>query len=253
LVLNLHGSGEDAEHQMLVNPMAALAKRRHFAVAAPNGAVPFRGGYAWNVPGVPLLGGGPVPDGTSNDELYLLDVIRKVKKTVCTDSRRVYLTGYSGGARMSSQMACDFSHRVAAIAPVAGLRSGVPQQTATGAWEPAPSTCEPRTPVPVLAFHGTADTVNPYTGSNVPRWGYSVESALARWAEVDRCQLGPWTSEVTPSVHLISYWMCSRGASVSLYRREGARHTWPAGGYPDVNAAKLIWSFFAKHALPPKR
>jgi polyhydroxybutyrate depolymerase len=253
LVLNLHGSGSNGGRQMVVSQMAAIADRRHFAVAAPNGAVPFRSGYAWNVPGVPLLGGDPVPEGTPSDERYLLDVIRQVRKTVCTDARRVYLTGFSGGARMSSQMACDFSDRIAAIAPVGGLRSGVPQQTATGAWEPAPSTCEPRKPVPVLAFHGTADDVNPYAGNDVPRWGYSVETALARWAGLNRCTRGPWTSQIIASVQLISYSKCRRGAGVGLYRQEGGGHIWPSGNSTEVIASSLIWRFFAKHELPAKR
>jgi polyhydroxybutyrate depolymerase len=261
LVLNLHQTGDNGQRQMEISQMAAVADRRGFAVAAPNGAVA-QGpdAYAWNVPGVPLLGGTPVPPGTPNDERYLLAVVHEIKKTVCTASKRVYLTGYSGGARMSSQMACDFYAKIAAIAPVSGLRAGVPEQTATGGWKPSAATCRPEEGVPVGAFHGTADPVNPYAGNDDLRWGYGVELALARWARLNRCRRGPKKSGVTASVDLVSYSKCRDTATASLYRQEGAGHTWPGGTGPEIGpidqsitASLLIWRFFRKHSLAERR
>jgi polyhydroxybutyrate depolymerase len=252
LVLNLHGSGGVGEGQMRYSQIAPVADRHRFAVAAPNGAIPFRGGYAWNVPGVPLLNGSPVPPATPSDERYLLDVIATVKRTVCTNPRRVFLTGYSGGARMTSQMACDFSGRIAAIAPVAGLRAGVPRKASSGAWDPAPESCSPKRPVPVLAFHGTADRTNPYAGSNDARWGYGIDAALARWAALDGCAQGPGTSSVTENVDRVSYGRCRKGAAVALYRQRGGEHVWPTTASRGVDANELIWDFFAAHPLPAK-
>jgi polyhydroxybutyrate depolymerase len=256
LVLNLHGSGGDADGQMAVSGFEPAADAKDLAVVAPNGAIPVNGGYAWNVPGVPLATGDPVPAGTPNDERYLLHVIRKAERSVCIDPKRVYFTGYSGGARMSSQMGCDHADQIAAIAPVAGLRSGVPKQGASGAWRPDGRTCRPAQPISVLAFHGTADNVNPFQGSDDSRWGYSVPRALSRWAKLNRCKAGPTTKPATPSVDSIEYRRCRGKASVQLYRAEGAAHTWPGSTATPadqtdqtMSATNKMISFFARHPL----
>ena len=103
------------------------------------------------------------------------DVIDHVAAQACTDSTRVYATGFSGGARMSSLLGCALGLRLAAIAPVSGLRA--PDRT-----------CVTR-PVPVLTFHGLADPQNTYEG-HVPgraAWVESVPDALAAWAAHNAC------------------------------------------------------------------
>jgi polyhydroxybutyrate depolymerase len=252
LVLNLHGSGSRGQAQMDLSALATVADEQGFAVAAPNGAVVLgQDAYAWNVPGVPLVSGQPVPAGTPSDERYLLRVMRAAGETICADADRVYVTGLSGGARMTSQFGCDFSARIAAIAPVAGLRAGVPEQTADGAWRPAKPTCVPDEPLPVLTFHGTGDGTNPYEGNDDARWGYSTEQALARWARLDHCRRGPAARPVTAIVDLVSYSKCRGGSSVALYREAGGAHVWPVAGAPEgaVDASRLIWKFFSRHSL----
>ena len=51
---------------------------------------------------------------------------------------------------MTSTLACVLSDRIAAVAPVAGVRD--------------PEGCEPTRPVPMIAFHGTADEYLAYEG-----------------------------------------------------------------------------------------
>ena len=105
LVLDLHGSGGNGKGQLDASGLAKVADGGGFAVAAPNGGVQQGpASYAWNVPGVPLIANGQLPPaGTPDDERYLLAVIGKVAKTLCTDPRRVYITGLSGGARMTTR------------------------------------------------------------------------------------------------------------------------------------------------------
>lgn len=253
VVFDLHGSGSNGAGQLALSQIEPVADSHRFAVLAPNGAVPASSnGYYWNVPGVPLVTGKPVPPGTPSDERYLVAVLDKTEQTICVNPHRVYMTGFSGGARMTSQMACDHSRLLAAAAPVAGLRAGIPVKQA-GKWSPQPSSCQPQLPVPILAFHGTADTTNPYAGSDDARWGYSVMAALRRWAALDHCTPPPTTTQVTQTEALISYTHCSGGASVSLYRSAGTGHSWP-GGPPSsvptdttIHATSLIWRFFSAH------
>jgi polyhydroxybutyrate depolymerase len=255
LVLTLHGSQSDAVEQLQRSELPASAERHGFLVASPQGYLPAAPGYRWNVPGVTLPPGQP-----PNDEQFLSDVIDFVQAHLCVDGKRVYGTGYSGGGRMISQYACDAPDRLAAIAPVAGLRAGYPITGPDGPM-PDPATCTPRRPVPVITFAGTADPVNPYPGGGAAYWQYGVTQALARWAEINECRRGPRTTPVTEHVDKIYYWACRRDASVVLYRVAGGGHTWPGSEafIPlepilgpvtfEINADELIWRFFRQHSL----
>ena len=252
LVLTLHGSQSDAKEQLVRSELPASAERHGFVVASPQGSLAAPPGYRWNVPGVTLPAGEP-----PNDEAFLVDVIDHLQATLCLDSRRVYGTGYSGGGRMISQLACDVPRRLAAIAPVAGLRAGYPITGPEGP-APDPATCTPSRPVPVIAFAGTADPVNPYAGGGAAYWQYGTETALARWAEINGCRRGPRTVAVTEHVDRVRYSECRRDASVVLYRVEGGGHTWPASEafLPlepvlgpvtfEIDATELIWRFFSR-------
>jgi polyhydroxybutyrate depolymerase len=132
-------------------------------VAYPQAAISDGRGYDWNVPNVPLVGGRPVPKGAANDVSFLEKSITYLESRYCVDAGRVFVTGVSGGGRMASQLGCDASTVIAAIAPVAGLRR--------------PTPCPARRAVPVVAFHGTADPVDPYAGHGQRYWTYSVPEA----------------------------------------------------------------------------
>ncbi|MEU4625725.1 hypothetical protein AB0G04_37845 [Actinoplanes sp. NPDC023801] len=156
---------------------------------------------------------------------------------------------------MISAFACARPERIAAIAPVAGLRAGRPAPRNPG--EPDPSSCTPGRPVPVLAFHGEQDGTNPFAGGGSVYWGYSVPAAQRRWARINGCAPEPRTTAVTAQVSKISYRSCRRGAEVTLYRIADGGHTWP--GTPidngngtvshDIDANRVMWRFFRRHHL----
>jgi polyhydroxybutyrate depolymerase len=238
LVLNLHGSGGTAAEQEVSCGMDALADAQGFIVAYPQGAIPLGAGFAWNVPGQPLLGGQAVPQGAPDDAVFVAAAVAAIGRAYPVDPRRVFATGMSGGARMASQLGCDLSMLVAAVAPVAGLRF--------------PSPCNASRPVPVVAFHGTADTVNPYDGNGQAYWTYSVPSAEQQWAAHDGCGAAPDRSQAAPSVGLTTYSGCAGGAAVSLYTIDGAGHEWPGapGQSTAIDASATMWAFFAAHPFP---
>ena len=249
LVLNLHGSGSTAAQQAGFTGMDATADRDGFIVAYPQGAITSGSGYDWNVPGQPLFGGGAVPASAPDDIAFLATVISTLQEDLCVDTSRVYATGFSGGARMASQLGCDLSGVVAAIAPVSGLR--------------LPAPCPSTRPVPVLTFHGTADPVDPYSGSGQAYWTYSVPIAAQRWAAHNGCGATPAQTEPATGAELTAYSGCSGGADVTLYTIVGEGHEWPGGPAlpakdtgvlgPQSNAANadtLMWQFFSAHPLP---
>lgn len=248
LVLNLHGSGSTVLEQEEFTGMDRTANADGFIVAYPQALIPDGTGFDWNVPGVPLIGGRAVPAKAANDVKFLTRLVGILEQKYCIDPKQVYATGFSGGARETSQLACDDSPPFAAIAPVSGVRH--------------PSPCPTSRPVPVIAFHGSADPIDPLAGNGQPYWTYSVKAAAEGWAAQDRCSKEK-TSKPTRDVILSTYGDCAGGVDVELYEVIGEGHEWPAGpALPPavtsllgaqsnaINANQLIWSFFRRYPLP---
>jgi polyhydroxybutyrate depolymerase len=248
LILNMHGSGSDAAQQEAVSGMDATSDADGFIVAYPQGLIPSGTGFDWNIPGVPLLGGAAVPAGAANDVAFLTDLVPALATRYCIDPRRVFATGLSGGGRISSQLACDSPSTFAAVAPVAGLRY--------------PSPCPASRPVPIIAFHGTADPIDPYNGNGQAYWTYSVPTAAARWGKHNHCASTPKKSSGS-GYTLTTYVRCGAGASVELYSLIGEGHEWPGGPRlpkaitkllgpqsDAVSANNAMWAFFSAHPRP---
>ena len=267
LVLNLHGSSANGPIQMDVSGLRAVADDEDFVVAAPNGAIPLprdplpaAGSWAWNVPGVPTTAGQLPPPTARNDIRFLSRVIDVVSARLCTDSRRTYSTGHSGGARMTSALACYLSDRIAAIAASAGLRAGRPDPDDVTV--PEVEDCRPTRPVPVVTWHGQEDVVNPYPGNGDLRWGYAVPLAVQTWARLNGCRVGPQATTVSEHVTLFEYTHCRQGADVDFYRISNGGHTWPGATEPaaslagpgltsqEIDASQILWDFFEHHPLP---
>jgi polyhydroxybutyrate depolymerase len=233
LVLNLHASAATAAGQESYSGMDATADAHGFIVAYPQGAIPLGSGFAWNVPGVPLSGGGMVPPGSLDDGEFSALAIASIARLHPVDDKRVFATGFSGGAREASQLGCDRASLFAAIGPVSGLRS------------PAPCA---DVPVAVVTLHGDADTENPYDGNGQAYWTYSVPMAAATWAAHDHCAATATRTLATPVMQLTRYDGCAGHAEVDLYTIDGGAHEWPHASDPaNVDANEILWQFFAAH------
>jgi polyhydroxybutyrate depolymerase len=219
LVLNLHGSGGNGAGQAKTSGLEVLGATERFLVASLDAE-----GARWNV---------PVADGRADDVAYAGDVIAHVAGQVCTDESRVYATGFSGGGRMTSLLGCQLGSRLAAIAPVAGLR--------------IPAQCSGRT-VPVLSFHGLADQQNPYDGKATGRgaeWVESVPDALAGWARRNGCKGDAILDDPAGPLSTLRYEGCT-GGDVRLIRIDGLGHRWAR---EEVDTTAVMWEFFTRHRL----
>jgi polyhydroxybutyrate depolymerase len=220
LVLDMHGSGGTAQGQAATSRFEVVAQREGFLVATLQAGAE---GNRWNV---------PITAARPDDVRYVSDVIDHVAARACTDQRRVYATGFSGGARMSSLLACKLNDRIAAIAPMAGLR-----------W---PGPCQGRA-IPVLTFHGLADPQNTYDGHAANRggeWDESVPEALAGWAKHNGCRGEPKLDDPPGPLSTLRYEGCR--AEVQLVRVDGLVHAWARN---EVDATEEMWRFFARHSL----
>jgi polyhydroxybutyrate depolymerase len=261
LVIDLHGYSEGAQIHTAMSGLGPYGDTHGFITVTPEGlgAVPL-----WDT----TIGGA--------DLAFLGDLMDHEEQTLCVDERRVYTTGLSNGAFMTSAVACEYASRVAAVAPVAGISEI--------------QGCAPSRPVPVVAFHGTADQFVSYDGglgpavANLPDpsgagrigdaasagatttpggKGPSIPEITAAWALRNGCVAKPKDTTVTADVTLISF-SCPPGDEVELYRVTGGGHAWPGSEFSakvapvigkttmTISANDIIWKFFQAHPLPSK-
>jgi polyhydroxybutyrate depolymerase len=196
-------------------------------VVFPQGGRPRRSGFEWDHEG---------------DVEYLRALIDWLRDRYPEAERRTCVAGMSGGARMASRFASLQPELVAVLGAVAGLRA------------PAPTALE--YPIRVLAFHGTADRINPFAGSGTERWNESVPEAAAAWAGALGLPSEPTRQELTPHLTRTDFGDPNRAAAVSLFVAQGAGHTWPGSHLPlfplflrlilgrtsqDIDATTEIW------------
>jgi polyhydroxybutyrate depolymerase len=229
LVFSLHGSGGVPQNQVDTSHLDALADRYGFAVIFPAGeytnTVSVR---SWNA---------NVDDGV-NDVQFVRDMIADVAGMVNIDRSRVYASGFSGGARMSSRLACELSDVLAAAAPVAGLQY--------------PDDCTLQRPISIISIHALDDGSNQYTVStnSRPYWRMGVETALDKWRQANGCSLSNDDDRLSQNVTSYTWSDCNGSAEIQFYLRKTGGHTWPdttANSNHDIDATELIWEFFSEH------
>ena len=242
LVISFHGFAEWPAHQMELSGWNALADQNGFIVVYPSGSgFPKR----WKIsdeiatPSDPLI-----------DVQFISDLIDQLGREYNIDHSRIYANGLSNGGGMSFLLACELSEQIAAIGSV------------SGAYLFSPADCNPSRPVPMIAFHGTADPIVPYQGDpssssdirfpSIPEW---VEA----WAEQNGCSLNSVELPSKGEVSGIRYTPCEQNAEVNFYTIDGGGHSWP-GGEPlpewivghttqDIDATQVMWEFLKGYSL----
>ena len=136
LVFDLHGSGGNGRQQAQHSGFTAQADQYGFVVANPNGGIADPDSptdrFYWHVPGVPLIGSVQMPANAPDDVQFFRDAIGQLEQAACVDPARIYVAGFSGGARMASALACDLSEQIAAVAPVAACAQEYRKRTISG-------------------------------------------------------------------------------------------------------------------------
>lgn len=250
LVLGLHGYSSTASEKEFFSGLSPLSENSEggFIVAYPQAitspAMPQAHWNAWQLPS-------PEPD----DVAFVAQLIDQLQSQLCIARDRVYAKGASNGAMMAVRLACSLPDRIAAVSTLFGLY--YPPMASDDFPNPG-ETCEGTRPVPILAFHGTADPLLPYGGGE-GFWGITyrpIESSLALWAQHNGCTSGPFDVRLSDEARLISYDDCVDDAAVQLYVVEGGGHGWPPlepdpeTGEPPVETGRQTWEFFSQHKLP---
>ncbi|WP_407563589.1 alpha/beta hydrolase family esterase [Streptomyces sp. 184] len=218
LVVDLHPSALGPAAQLRGSGLGELTARG-YAVAAPQGALPYLGGWAWSLPGVPLAGEDRIRDEAADidDVAFLGALLDTLGGMLGLDPARRHLAGFSGGARLASHAAVAFGDRLASVACVGGVRRpGGPDDTAP----------------PLLAVHGLRDGTNPYRGAAGPRWDEAVPAAVARWAAAAGCAAEPVRTEPAPGVTEFRHRDAAGREPVRLVTVAPLGHAWPGTSDP---------------------
>jgi polyhydroxybutyrate depolymerase len=254
LVVDFHGFGEGDTTESLTTQFGALGQQKGFVVVFPEGT---GAPIAWNTSTKP----------SNPDVGYVTAVLRHLEATQCIDEARIYATGLSQGAFMTSTMACVMSAQFAAFAPVSGVELPVP--------------CPTSRPVPILAFHGTADPILHFNGGlgrkvladdlhahphplpKLPKArlnGPGYPANVRAWAAKDGCGAKP--TDTSTSAHVIHRtYSCPPGVAVEFDIIIGGGHSWPGSAISaaiapfvgattmEINATSAIWAFFTQFHL----
>jgi len=234
LVFVFHGIPQTSQDVQIMTGFNAVSDRNGFILVYPDGV-----DKDWNlaIPGW----------NTHVDDLtFLSQVIADLGSIARVDPKRIYATGYSGGAFLSYRLACEMSDTFAAIAPV----------EATILTDP----CQPGQPVAVLHVHGTNDQAVPYEGGSfssaengalVKIIYPSIEQTIAAWVKLDGCNSTAQVETLQEgSVTHTVYSGCQAGTAVELYLIKPGGHLWPdVYGFSSINS-QTIWDFFKAHPKP---
>jgi polyhydroxybutyrate depolymerase len=151
VVLVLHGAGTNGAITVFFCGMNKKADEAGFIAVYPNGTGLAGLMLTWNA------GRFQGKEGKADDVAFIAKLLDDLATVVNVDPKRVYATGISNGGMMCYRLAAELSDRIAAIAPVAGTM--------------AIDKYNPKRPVPVMHFHGTADKMVPFAGpgSHTPK------------------------------------------------------------------------------------
>ncbi len=242
LVISLHPAMSWPSSEMHISQWNRVADQNGFIVVYPAGLG--TGPKTW------FMNGSKAP-AQMPDVVFISQLIDLLEARYHIDSTRIYADGMSNGGGMAFALSCTLSHRIAAIGAVSAA------QSLTWKW------CTDTTPVPMIAFHGTADPVVPFQGAGVgainPRPFPNEALWVGNWARRNRCALPAVESRVAADVKRLAYGHCANNADVVLYSILGGGHQWP-GGPPlakwvvgpstqSIDATRLMWAFFRAHPL----
>lgn len=236
LLISLHGFTQNGQQMMNYSQFNNLATEQGFMVVYPNGI-----NTSWNV--------GQSGNSGADDVGFLLALTDTLDQWYGVNQQRVYACGFSNGGFMSYRLACEASHRIAAIASVAGTMT-----------VNTFNSCAPQRPVPVLHIHGTNDLLVGYNGSS----GFkTVMEGLNYWTTFNQCPAQPELIDLPDlvqegsTVQQMTWAPCAQGSMVRHHKVINGGHTWPGFNgimgignvNMDISASAEIWNFVSQFSL----
>ncbi|CAF0751618.1 unnamed protein product [Adineta steineri] len=227
IVFSFHGHKGNMERQEDLSELSRkglLINGKGIIAVYPMGKEGTDGKTAWQ--------GAPYSAPGVDDIVFVNTMISTLQSTFCVDSSRIYATGKSNGGGFVNLLACtpSIAAKFAAFATVsAALYTG----TFNG-------NCQTQRSIPILDFHGTADTIAPYNGGEShDATQVSIDSFRKGWASRNGCQskssISHLSKETDPQQLIeIQTWNmnCKTGGIVIGYKITTGQHSWPRTTLP---------------------
>ncbi|MFN4972502.1 MAG: alpha/beta hydrolase family esterase, partial [Bacteroidota bacterium] len=241
LVIGLHGGQQAASSSLgwtafaYQSKLSEKADSAGFIVVYPEGMV-FNQNRSWNA-------GNCCPPATNlnvDDIGFIDNLLDTLFSNYSIDTTRVYATGSSNGGMLCYRLACELSHRFAAIAPNACSHMYFP--------------CNPTNKIPVISFHSKVDPIVPYTGGMggapplTTLYFPSQDSTMTLWSQKNDCQsIDTIINGNGTNYDFIKIHNCSCNVEIHHYATSDGSHSWP-GGNPNnnpvstqISATDLLW------------
>jgi polyhydroxybutyrate depolymerase len=179
-----------------------------------------------------------------NDIGFLDNAISDASHYFESDNRRIYLVGYSNGAKLAFQYVCDRPHTFAALATYGAV-------PLAGCDNPAGP------PISTLMAAGSADPLVKSEHSATSATA-ALNQAVDRRRGENACPPTPAVTHTGPLT--LSIWSgCQGGTEVGSASYAGITHYWPVSAPtkapfttpvgPQAAAAPVMWDFLTRHQL----
>ena len=232
LLIVLHGRGISAQEESVRTGFLTYAERGAADLVYPSGI-----SESWNAGhgccGVAAKEGVP-------DVAFIGAVVDDAAHYFDADARRVYLVGYSNGARLAFSTVCAHPGVFAAMATY----GGVPL-----------AQCPDPAPISAMIAAGTADPIVKAARS-APSASAAIESTVSQWRSRDGCTTSA-VKHIGP-LALTTWTGCAAGTQIAAGLYNGLTHYWPVAAPtqaryttvvgPDAAASTVMWNFLStKH------
>jgi polyhydroxybutyrate depolymerase len=167
-----------------------------------------------------------------DDAAFLKALVAKVNPG---DARKVYVVGYSNGARMAYRIACDDPALFDGYAMVKG--------------GPTPG-CNLRKPVTLLQLASVNDPEIPYKPGDKGIEPLSMTTLVTDVRAAEKCPAKNTVAH-SGSMTLTTWSACGNGARVGFAVWKGGVHSFPRPPASVPAASQVIWAFFMKTPLAP--
>lgn len=242
LIIAMHGGFGSGSQLEIQSELSVKSDQEGFIVIYPDGVKSLLGIRTWNADGCC----GYSQTNNIDDVGFIGNLLDSIISKYNINTDKIYATGMSNGAFMSYKLACELSHRIAAIAPVAGTMNV--------------QNCSPTRQVPVIHFHSYLDTSVPQQGGTGtgPSNHYNppLDSVLTVWRTNNGCNEPDTLQHDSDLMHL-KWSGCTCNTNNELYLSYDGGHSWHGGQKTAtgnetskvVSANDKMWDFFKDNPL----
>lgn len=242
LVFALHGGSGDASVMYAPDKrIVSHAERDGFIAVFPNGLPrpnkPHSHNYFWDDP---------------INQSYMAFLMDEISTRYTIDSSRIYFIGFSGGAKLIYNLACDpqTSARIAAVATVAGAIGGRTVEPVSTPWTIIDPSMTGGIPMPAYLVQGGNDIRCPAAGGFDDEGeqilvGFATKVAIWRHFAATHDET-TYSGTLPPNVSAQTWTNPDSGHSIVAVVDEGLAHHWPHWDLMDE-----IWRFF--QAMHPRQ